>query len=425
MLGVALPWRPFYLCAIMHQNKTLCNIFAGAKSGAKMSVILRLNKLRTKANGAMPVVADVSYKRLKKKIYLRVDVQNESRWDARRQNIRNPKGLEKMQYQHLENEKARLNELFMLAKMKDLSAAEFLVQLKKPVSDEKSIGHYFDLLMKAAKNRGAESMVRLFKVGKSVWLDVVPDLPASEISKVHVAEFVAKCIQKNVSSNSIHQYANLMLAALKRAKEDGLPVNLDVFKNQLPKLVKNRRAAYTDKELQVLFTADLRDGAHLAVMYMKCSLYSCGCDISDLLRIPPEQYQRGVVNFKRNKTGVPIKFPVHPWVQEFILNDAIYQEVQAKQLQRKVMAWAMRYLYKGIVSAGPITGIENLILKRARHTWATIAKRKGVSKDVIGEALGHKGSSMTDVYLGAYTMDHLEHAHEMVINHIEAIIQQI
>jgi integrase/recombinase XerD len=387
-----------------------------------MSVILRLNKSRQKQNGAIPIVADVSYKRLKKKIYLQVDVANEARWDQKKQNIRSPKGIEKIQFQHIENEKARLIEIFITAKMKGLSAYEFNLLLKQGASGGKKISDYFDALIKQADARGANSMMRLFSVAKNVWLDVIPDLHPSEIGKVHVAEFVAHKLKNNASTNSIHQYANLLLAVLKEAQSDGIAVDLGVFKNQLPKLVKQRRAAYTDAELVAMFTTHLDQPAKEAMEFLKCALYCCGCDISDLLRIPKEQYERGLVNYKRNKTGVPIKFTVNAWAKDFILNARHYNHVQKNRATDKVVRDVMRRLLKELKESADVVGVQNLLLKRARHTWATIAKKQGVSKDVIAEALGHKGSMMTDVYLGAFDLQHVDAANDVVIAYLEAIL---
>jgi integrase len=82
----------------------------------------------------------------------------------------------------------------------------------------------------------------------------------------------------------------------------------------------------------------------------------------------------------------------------------------------------MRRLLKELKESSDAVGVQNLLLKRARHTWATIAKKQGVSKDVIAEALGHKGSMMTDVYLGAFDLQHVDAANDVVIAYLESIM---
>lgn len=56
----------------------------------------------------------------------------------------------------------------------------------------------------------------------------------------------------------------------------------------------------------------------------------------------------------------------------------------------------------------------------ARHTWATIAHRIGVPKDVISMALGHSfGVRVTDVYID-YDMEKVDEANRRVIDHLNA-----
>ena len=46
----------------------------------------------------------------------------------------------------------------------------------------------------------------------------------------------------------------------------------------------------------------------------------------------------------------------------------------------------------------------------ARHTSATTLKRRGVSTDIISEALGHKNLEITQVYLSKFGSEVLDEA---------------
>lgn len=57
----------------------------------------------------------------------------------------------------------------------------------------------------------------------------------------------------------------------------------------------------------------------------------------------------------------------------------------------------------------------------ARHSWATIAHRLGVPKDVISMALGHSfGVRVTDVYID-YDSEKVDAANRLVIDHLNSI----
>lgn len=62
----------------------------------------------------------------------------------------------------------------------------------------------------------------------------------------------------------------------------------------------------------------------------------------------------------------------------------------------------------------------NITTYWARHTWATIAHRLGVSKDVISMALGHSfGVKVTDVYID-YDMEKVDEANRLVVDNLNA-----
>jgi integrase len=51
----------------------------------------------------------------------------------------------------------------------------------------------------------------------------------------------------------------------------------------------------------------------------------------------------------------------------------------------------------------------------SRHSFATIAKRMGYSKDLISEALGHsQGNRITEIYLDSYDMEVIDAMTEQV-----------
>jgi len=51
-----------------------------------------------------------------------------------------------------------------------------------------------------------------------------------------------------------------------------------------------------------------------------------------------------------------------------------------------------------------------------RHSWASIAKSKGISKDIIGESLGHDDPKVTEVYLENFENEVLDEANELIVN---------
>lgn len=76
----------------------------------------------------------------------------------------------------------------------------------------------------------------------------------------------------------------------------------------------------------------------------------------------------------------------------------------------------MQRYNKALKELADLAGIEEEITGyTARHTFATMAKYKGVPVAAISEALGHADIKTTQVYLSQFDQDTLDGFHEMVI----------
>ena len=62
-------------------------------------------------------------------------------------------------------------------------------------------------------------------------------------------------------------------------------------------------------------------------------------------------------------------------------------------------------------------GLEELTTYWARHSWATIARKIGVSKDTIAQALGHGGNTVTDIYIDD-DMEAVDEANRKVLDYV-------
>ena len=53
-----------------------------------------------------------------------------------------------------------------------------------------------------------------------------------------------------------------------------------------------------------------------------------------------------------------------------------------------------------------------------RHSWATIARDKGISLSVISEGLGHDSETTTKVYLDSIQKTKVDKANRLILNDI-------
>ena len=133
----------------------------------------------------------------------------------------------------------------------------------------------------------------------------------------------------------------------------------------------------------------------------------------------------GRVTYHRQKTGKLISFHLQPLALEILRK--YYQEEHAPDdyifpvLKRKVHITATQQY--GRVKR--VTRLINRYLKVigehlnlpiplttyvARHSYATVLKRSGVSTSIISESLGHSSEKITQIYLDSFENSQIDEA---------------
>ncbi|MCC8119052.1 MAG: tyrosine-type recombinase/integrase [Bacteroidales bacterium] len=75
-----------------------------------------------------------------------------------------------------------------------------------------------------------------------------------------------------------------------------------------------------------------------------------------------------------------------------------------------------RQLRRGLEAIKKELHLSELTTYTMRHSWATIARSIGISKDVIAQALGHDmGNRMTEIYLD-YDRTEVDKANRKVLD---------
>lgn len=130
--------------------------------------------------------------------------------------------------------------------------------------------------------------------------------------------------------------------------------------------------------------------------FFKLSFMLIGINVVDLCGL--EYMSDNRIEYTRAKTHRPYSIKVE--------NEAlaiIHQYAGKKRLLNFSENYAnYRHFYnnlcKGLAQIKDQLGLAELTTYWARHSWATIARKLGVSKDTIALALGHGGHTVTDIY---------------------------
>ena len=166
--------------------------------------------------------------------------------------------------------------------------------------------------------------------------------------------------------------------------------------------------------------------------------YLMGINASDLFALPHNAVQNGRIKYKRNKTGKLFDIAVPDEAMEIIRKwrgkDYLifpYDRYKEHYDFLHHMNDALKTLgvrYNGTVPVDKKKGRggpadedmrlwPELSTYWSRHTFATIASELDISTDVIGRCLGHKGTTVTDIYI-KFSQKKIDDAQRKVIDYV-------
>jgi integrase len=151
--------------------------------------------------------------------------------------------------------------------------------------------------------------------------------------------------------------------------------------------------------------------------------YLLGINMKDLIFLKPGDLYKGRIYYKRFKTVREYSVKVFPQAKEII------DRYQGEKYLLCLMDWKKISAGRAHEADADILHQVNKLLKTvarnfelpfkpttysARYSWATIAAKLDINRDVISHALGHGIDTMTDGYID-YELEKVDQANEKVI----------
>ena len=155
------------------------------------------------------------------------------------------------------------------------------------------------------------------------------------------------------------------------------------------------------------------------------SYLSCGINLTDMARIRYCDIFEGRLSYHRQKTGKLISLQLQPMalqiIEKYRKSDATPNDYVFPILDRKVHKTAVQIrdkvrkankaTNKALHKIGEKLGIPiDLTTYVARHSYATVLKRSGVSTAIISESLGHSSEKVTQIYLDSFENSQIDEA---------------
>lgn len=237
----------------------------------------------------------------------------------------------------------------------------------------------------------------------------VDSMRFDNVTYAWLSDFQTWMKQRGLSQNTRKIHFGNIRMAMREAYKRGLTDN-DPFRRFTFRPEKTRKRALKVDDLRRLFSYPVEDYAVFYVDMFKLIFMFCGINTVDLFRLSGIT-DNGRIEYKRSKNGRLYSIKVEPEAMEII-----EKYKGTKGLLCIADRWSdhrnfRHQLNKALQSIGMSQGKgkkrlvgqavwPELTSYWARHTWGTIARSIGVSKDDISLALGHGSKNpVTDIYL--------------------------
>ncbi len=293
---------------------------------------------------------------------------------------------------------------------------------KQSYSIDQVFNNYIDELMKEGRIGNAQSN----RTTKNSLLSFKPILSIFDITPEFLTSYENFMRQKDASPSTIGIYLRHLRAIINKAIEDGI-LSRDKYpfiKYKIPSSRNIKKALDFDELKQVLEykceNVDQQKAADFWILTYFCN----GMNMTDILLLKHKSIQGDFIFFFRAKTINTKKKDLRPirvyltnaaktiidkWKSDPTKNDFLFPVLDPGltplQIKHRIKRF-LKFVNGNMKTVGIELGIEKPMgTYTARHTHATVLKRKGVSIAAIGENLGHSSAATTESYLDSFTDD--------------------
>lgn len=262
---------------------------------------------------------------------------------------------------------------------------------------------------------------RKFRQGENIMIDSI----SSEIME----SYEAWLQNRDVTPNTISFYTRILRAVYNRAVEDGMVDNCNPFKRVYTGVDKTIKRALPLSMIKRIKRLDLSKSPTLEFardMFL-LSFYLRGMSFIDMAFLKRSDLKNGYIHYRRRKTG---QLLIVKWMDEMqsilskypgnsseYLLPIIHHSVTNERSAYRNMSYKINRNLKKIADK---VGIAiPLTLYVARHSWASVARSKGIPVSVISEGMGHDSESTTKIYLASLDTSLVDRANSVILKSLK------
>lgn len=256
-----------------------------------------------------------------------------------------------------------------------------------------------------------------------------------QIDLPYLRRFESFLMKKGNKNNSIATKFSVLRAVYNKAFSEGMfDVKIDPFKLFKPGRFweETRKRAITKKDIQKIRQLPLKsDSSPYSLSFARdiflFSYYVAGINFRDIASLKNKDIVENRLFYRRHKTGKELNYLIRPEVQDILskynsefCNDEEYifpiLNINRHKSQQQIfnrLHKILKEVNSNLSKIAKMAEIDaHLTTYVARHTFATVLKRSGVSIEVISESLGHADITTTQIYLDSFENQQVDEALE-------------
>jgi site-specific recombinase XerD len=318
----------------------------------------------------------------------------------------------------------QINELIQLLEIKDDYTVDELADLYTNNSFNGYLFPFIDYTIKNLKDSNrrktasicftAKSSFTRFRCGQDILLD--------KIDNDLMQKYESYLKNTGIMKNTVSCYMRALRSIYNQAVKRGLTTQKNPFVNIFTRIDKTVKRAVNEDIIIRFKNMDLSSFKELALardLFM-FSFYMRGISFVDMANLRKGNVKNGYIVYARSKTKQTLTVKIENCMQEIInryerhtIDDYLLPIYAA---QNRDNASQLRNHNKRLKRISEILNLEKPLSSYvSRHTWATLALRKGIPVEVISESMGHEKETTTRIYLASLGQSVVDKANAEII----------
>ena len=248
---------------------------------------------------------------------------------------------------------------------------------------------------------------------------------AGSITADTIKAFERWSFDQNYKANYVAQNMSNLRKLIKEVRSDGGEL-FSLVKTSNCQTEKKAVSEETIKKIREAQLASARD--ILAKDIFLFCFFCMGMPLIDAAFLKKSQLKAGYITYFRHKTHRQVRVKIIPEIKEILdrLTDdespyllPILTSENHEEAMRQYYQFYQRYR-RALGKISPQLGLEGKLTSYTpRHSWATIAFKKGIDINTISRALGHANTNITMTYIREIEDYQLTDANLVVCNAVQ------